>query len=429
MTVLRALRRFAHPQRLSGPIIEATLPGVAVGELCEVRRHWRDPHIVARAQVVGFNAHATVLSLIGSATGLSRDAVLQPTGTGLSAWVGESLLGCVINPAGEIVERLAGAEATTGQTRTLAAEPPAYAERESIRDPLVTGLRAIDGLLTCGVGQRMGIFAAAGCGKTTLMEMLIGQADADVFVVGLIGERGREVREFVSALRQSPRCERCVVVYASSDFPSMDRCNAALLATTVAEYFRDRGSRVVLFVDSITRYARALRDVALAAGEAPARRGYPASVFDALPGLLERPGLTVRGSITAFYTVLLENEEEPDPVAEEIRSILDGHIYLSQRLAIKGHYPAIDVLTSISRIAPKVTDADHQHLAREVRAILGRLDELQVLLDLGEYRTGESSANDRALGCRDALQRWLCQRYDECSAWSSTLAGMRDLVA
>ncbi|KZE88091.1 type III secretion system ATPase SctN [Chromobacterium subtsugae] len=424
----RLLRRLANPQRLSGPILEAALPGVAIGELCDIRRGWQDREVVARAQVVGFQRERAVLSLIGAARGLSREAVLAPSGRAMSAWVGEAALGAVLDPTGRIVERFAPAEGAGGEERAIDADPPPYSQRVGIRQPLATGVRAIDGLLTCGVGQRVGIFAAAGCGKTMLMHMLIEQGDADVFVIGLIGERGREVTEFAESLRASPRRGRCVLVYATSDFSSVDRCNAALLATTVAEHFRDQGKKVMLFVDSMTRYARALRDVALAAGEPPARRGYPASVFDSLPRLLERPGATRGGSITAFYTVLLESDDEPDPMADEIRSILDGHIYLSRKLAGQGHYPAIDALRSASRVAGQVTDADHRRSAAAVRGLMARLEELQVFLDLGEYRPGENADNDRALAARAPLQRWLRQGVDESSPLADTLAGLHALA-
>ncbi|MEN3029783.1 type III secretion system ATPase SctN [Chromobacterium amazonense] len=429
MKAPRLLRRLAYPQRLSGPILEAALPGVAIGELCEIRRNWLESEVVARAQVVGLTHERAVLSLIGNPRGLTREAVLQPTGRTLSAWVGEAALGAVLDPTGQIIERFAPEAGVGGEERGVDADPPLYSRRAGVREPLITGVRAIDGLLTCGIGQRVGIFASAGCGKTMLMHMLIDQAEADVFVVGLIGERGREVTEFVEALRASPKRERCVLVFATSDYASVDRCNAALLATTVAEYFRDQGKKVVLFIDSMTRYARALRDVALAAGEPPARRGYPASVFDSLPRLLERPGATHGGSITAFYTVLLEGDDEPDPMADEIRSILDGHIYLSRKLAGQGHYPAIDVLKSASRVAGQVTDPSHQQLASGVRTLMGRLDELQVFVDLGEYRQGENPDNDRVMRARDPLRQWLRQPLQEHSSFGDTLRGMHALTA
>lgn len=421
-------RRAAHPLRLTGPLLEAALYDVVIGEVCEVRGDWRDTDVCARAQVIGFSPDAVLLSLLGDARGLSRESLIVPTGALLSLYCSTAMLGCVVDPQGNIVERLSGADAFDGRDCLVDASPPGYQQRRPVNSPLPTGIRVIDALLTCGIGQRIGIFAAAGSGKTSLMNMLIAHSDADVFVVGLIGERGREVTEFVEELRHSDKCARCVVVYATSDFSSVDRCNAALQATTIAEFFRDQGKNVVLMLDSMTRYARARRDLALAAGEAPARRGYPASVFDSLPRLLERPGVTGSGSITAFYTVLLESDDEPDPIAEEIRSILDGHIYLSRKLAASGHFPAIDVLRSASRVANQVTDKSVQQLASRTRSVLSRLEELQVFVDLGEYRPGENAANDSAMSCREALMDWLRQDLDDGSPMNSALESLSGLI-
>ncbi|PMY64811.1 MULTISPECIES: type III secretion system ATPase SctN [Pseudomonas] len=421
-------RRGAHPLRLNGPLLEAALHDVVIGEVCEVRGNWRDATVSARAQVIGFSPDAVLLSLLGDARGLSRESLIVPTGALLSLHCSTAMLGSVIDPQGRIVERLAPGDAFEGRDCPVDAAPPSYDQRRPVSQPLATGVRVIDGLLTCGIGQRIGIFAAAGSGKTSLMNMLIAHSEADVFVIGLIGERGREVTEFVEALRDSDKCSRCVVVYATSDFSSIDRCNAALQATAIAEYFRDQGQQVVLMLDSMTRYARARRDLALAAGEAPARRGFPASVFDSLPRLLERPGVTATGSITAFYTVLLESDDEPDPIAEEIRSILDGHIYLSRKLAAGGHFPAIDVLRSASRVAHQVTGHDVQQLAASTRGVLARIEELQVFLDLGEYRPGENAANDQAMACREALTEWLRQDLNEGCAPQVALESLHGLL-
>jgi len=424
------LCHYAHPVRLHGSIIEAPLPGVFIGELCLLRRSIGDMAVAGRAQVVGFNGEMAILSLMGQSTGVSRQWVLVPTGQRLSLDISPALLGTVLDAQGRVSQRLVSELPADGlETREVDALPPDFAARRPIHDALVTGVRAIDGLLTCGEGQRIGIFAAAGCGKTSLMNMLISHADADVFVIGLVGERGREATEFIAELTASGKAGRTVLVVSTSDQPSVDRCNAALIATTIAEYFRDRGLSVVLFVDSMTRYARALRDVALAAGEMPARRGYPASVFDMLPRLLERPGKTVSGSITAFYTVLIESEDEADPVGEEIRSILDGHIYLTRKLAGKGHFPAIDVLSSASRLFSQLAGDVHQKLAYRMRGVLARLDELQMALDLGEYRPGENQENDRAIAMRDDLNGFLCQAMPDGSPPQQTLRAMHELVA
>ncbi|MFS2221658.1 type III secretion system ATPase SctN [Pantoea sp. B65] len=423
------VRYQAHPLRVTGPILEARLSGVRIGEVCHVLRSDSDRTIVARAQVLGFERDSTLLSLIGSAEGLARDMVISPTGNSLMIEVSDHLAGTVVTPSGTVIERLAPPGDTTQvECRPVYAAPPAYHQRRGISDLLTTGIRAIDGLLTCGIGQRMGIFAAAGCGKTTLMQMLINNADGDIFVIALIGERGREVTEFVEALRGMERKSRCVLVYATSDYPALDRVNAAAAAMTIAEYFRDRGSNVLLFLDSITRYARALRDVALAAGEPPARRGYPASVFEKLPALLERPGRTRQGSITAFFTILLENEEESDPVAEEVRSIIDGHILLSRKLAGKNHYPAIDVLRSISRVGQRVTSEQHQAIAGSMREMMARIEELQVLIDFGEYQPGINHEHDSAFNAIAEIRRFLCQPLDGKQPLNDTLIRMQQLV-
>lgn len=430
MKELRLLQRLAYPQRICGSVLEAALPDVAIGELCDIYRDWQDKQVMARAQVVGLHRDRTVLSLIGNACGLTRKAVIRPTGHALSVRIGNAVLGAVLDPTGTVVERLVSETMSSGEEeRVIDSGALPYTLRAGIHEPLVTGVRVIDGLLTCGVGQRMGIFAPAGCGKTTLMHMLINQMDADVFIIGLIGERGREVTEFVEWLKQSPEKSRCVLVFATSDYSSVDRRNAALLATTVAEFFRDQGKRVVLFIDSLTRYTRALRDVALFAGEPPARRGYPASVFDSLPALLERPGATPGGSITAFYTVLLEGEDEMDPMADEICSILDGHIFLSRKLAGQGHYPAVDVLRSVSRVFSQVTAPPHQARSVEIRRLMTRLDELQLLVDLGEYRQGENAENDRAMQLRRPLEQWLCQPVSQYSSFENTLQGMNEFTS
>lgn len=426
MTSLRLLRQFVHPQYLSGPIIEAPLRDVVVGEVCDVRRHWRDEEVVARAQVVGFRRDMAVLSLLGNPQGLSRESVLVPTGGALTVSIDDSVLGAVLDSNGTHIARLAPPLPSMRAQRLCAldAAPPSFQRRVPIKEVFHSGIRVMDALTTCGVGQRLGIFAAAGTGKTSLVTMLMEHASADVFVVGLIGERGREVTEFVEELKNSPQRERSVVVYATSDASSIDRCNAALLATTVAEYYRDHGCRVVLIQDSLTRYARALRDVALAAGEAPVRRGYPASVFESLPRLLERPGVTDSGSITAFYTVLLESDDEIDPIAEEIRSILDGHIYLSRKLAAKNHYPAVDVLRSLSRVASQVCSQEQLQAAAAIREKLSRLDELQLMLDLGEYRPGENTLNDQLLAEKDDLIAWFKQDRDSASDMDTLLEEM-----
>jgi type III secretion system ATPase len=427
MTAMSLLRKFSHPRYLSGPMIEAPLRNVVVGEVCDVRRHWREAQVVARAQVVGFRRDMAILSLLGNSHGLSQESLLVPTGGPLTVRIDDGVLGAVLDTNGIQIARLAPPSpiVRTARLCALNASPPPFQDRIPIQEIFHSGIRVMDAFLTCGVGQRMGIFAVAGAGKTSLTTMLMEQASADVFVVGLIGERGREVTEFFETMKKSQHRQRSVLVYSTSDASSIDRCNAALLATTIAEYFRDHGCQVVLIQDSLTRYVRALRDLALAAGEAPVRRGYPASVFESLPRLLERPGVTVNGSITAFYTILLEGEDDADPMAEEIRSILDGHIFLSRKLAEKNQYPAIDVLRSLSRVANQLCSPKQLTLASTIRGKLSRLDELQLMLDLGEYRPGENENNDRLLQDQKKLLSWLKQERGSKHDMETLLSEMK----
>ena len=429
MNSLSAWKQFAHPTSLRGSVLEAPLKNVFIGEICDLRSSLHQQEVIGRAQVVGFHQDRAVLNMMGSTAGASREMVLMPTGRSLHIPVTSELLGCVLDATGQIVEQFVPGNLSDVELYPVDAAPPGYLDRGLINTPLVTGVRAIDGLLTCGEGQRVGIFAPAGGGKTSLMHMLIEHGDADVFVIGLIGERGREVAELTNWLKTSAHANRSVLVFATSDYSPVDRMNAAFVATTVAEYFRDQGKKVILLLDSLTRFARALRDVALAAGEMPARRGYPASVFEALPKLLERSGKTRQGSITAFYTVLLESEDEIDPIGDEVRSILDGHIYLSKKLAGKGHYPAIDILRSASRVFNLVTSMPHQKLATQLRNMLATLEEMQIYLDLGEYRKGENAVNDHAFACSPKLNKLLRQALQESTTFEKTLELMHGAIS
>lgn len=431
------IRRMALVSRIAGHTAQARLPGVSIGEICEIRRTWRAAATVGQAQVIAVHDEHAVLSLFAATQGLSCDSALVPTGRQATCRPHAAWRGAVLDACGEIVDRIDGASGlshipptpdTLPTERELLAPALAYDNRVGIDTRLHTGLRAIDACLPCGRGQRVGIFAPAGCGKTSFMNALMAGVDADTTVVALIGERGREVVEIVDELRRSPGAHRCVVVYATSDAPAVARRNAALLATTVAEYFREQGHHVALFVDSLTRYVRACRDLALATGEAPMRAGVPASVYSSLPQLLERAGAAMSGSITAFYTVLIEDDDSTDPMAEEIRSILDGHIHLSARLAQRSHYPAIDVLRSVSRVATRVATPDHLRAAGELRAWLARLEALQTLVDLGEYRPGVDAQDDRAMAAKPAMEAFLRQTRDEWSSEDETLRRLHDIV-
>nr|WP_244099276.1 FliI/YscN family ATPase [Burkholderia ambifaria] len=426
------LRHSAQLRRMAGSTLHAPLQRSFIGERClviDACGHAAAPRL---AQTVGFTDDGVVLSLLGDSQGLSTQAWIVPTGLGPQVSVSDATLGSVLDANGQIVRRLA--PAPTGETGQAAhrldvdALPPGLHRRRPATQRFDTGVRAIDGLMTCGVGQRVGIFAPAGAGKTSLVSMLVASADADVYIIGLVGERGREAAEFVEDGIAPARRARTVIVSSTSDRPPAERRNATHVACALAEHYRDAGCRVMLVIDSVTRYARALRELALASGEPPARRGYPASVFEALPRLLERAGAFDTGSITAFYTVLLEDEDQTDPLAEEVRSILDGHIVLSRTIAARGHFPAIDVLKSASRVMHRVTDAPHRAWAATLRGALARLADLQMLLDLGEYRPGENPDTDHLIGLRPALDTWLQQPIEVMTPFNQTREALRELA-
>ena len=375
-----------------GPtLLRANLPGVALGELCRIA----SPDMLA--EVVAIEQQTALLSPFASSAGLRSGQWVSPLGHTHRVKVGPSLLGRVLDGLGVAMD---GGPPVIGHWRELDCQPPEPLTRQPIRQILTTGIRAIDGVLSCGEGQRVGIFAAAGVGKSSLLSMLCAGSNADVMVLALIGERGREVREFLDQVLTPETRARTVVVVATSDRPALERLKGIYTATTVAEYFRERGLNVLLMVDSLTRYARAAREIGLAAGELPAAGSFPPSVFAALPRLLERAGNSECGSITAFYTVLVEGDDMNEPVADEVRSLLDGHIVLSRRLAGAGHYPAIDIAASVSRIMPQIVTVEHLALAQKLRHIQACYQEIELLVRVGEYQAGQDPQAD------DALQRY-----------------------
>ena len=347
------------------------MPGVKVGELCILRNPWED--FTLKAEVVGFVRNVALLSPLGSCQGVSPATEVIPTGEILSVPVGEELLGRVLDGLGQPID--GGPALKTRHHYPVFAEAPNPMTRKIISRPLTLGLRAIDGMLTCGEGQRMGIFAAAGGGKSTLLSSIIKGCSAEVCVLALIGERGREVREFIENDLGEEGRKKAVLVVSTSDRSSMERLKAAYTSTAIAEYFRDQGKSVLLMMDSVTRFGRAQREIGLAAGEPPTRRGFPPSVFSELPKLMERAGNSDKGSITALYTVLVEGDDMTEPIADETRSILDGHIILSRKLASRNHYPAIDVLASVSRVMNSIVSKDHKKAAQRLRQILAKFAE------------------------------------------------------
>ena len=406
-----------------GTLVRVTGLEVRLGELCELRSP--DGALLQNAEVVGFSRDIAILSPFGRLGDISRETQVIGLKRPLSVPVGEGLLGRVIDSLGQPIDDL-GPVACTGY-RPIFADPPSPMSRPLLEKCLPTGVRIVDGLMTLGEGQRMGIFAPAGVGKSTLMGMFARGARCDVNVIALIGERGREVREFVEQILGPEGMARSVVVCATSDRSSIERAKAAYVATAVAEYFRDCGKSVLLMMDSLTRFARAQREIGLAAGEPPTRRGFPPSIFAELPRLLERAGLSKDGSITALYTVLAEDESSGDPIAEEVRGILDGHMILSREIAARNQYPAIDVLGSLSRVMPQVTSREHRERAGHVRRLLAKYKEIETLLQVGEYKDGSDALADEAIAKIDAIRAFLNQRTDEFAEPPATFAALGQL--
>jgi type III secretion protein N (ATPase) len=382
---------------------------VALGELCELRA----PHgtLLQHAEVIGFTRDVALLSPFSRLADISRSTQVVGLGKPLSVRVGNALLGRMIDSLGQPMDGLGPIEAD--EERPIFADPPDPMSRKLIEQPLATGVRVVDGMMTLAEGQRMGIFAPAGVGKSTLLGMFARGARCDVTVIALIGERGREVREFVELILGPQGLARSVVVCATSDRSSIERAKAAYVATTVAEHFRDQGARVLLMMDSLTRFARAQREIGLAAGEPPARRGFPPSIFAELPRLLERAGMGERGSITGLYTVLAEDESGSDPIAEEVRGILDGHMILSRDIAAKNQYPAIDVLASLSRVMPQVMPRDYVQAAARLRELIAKHREVEMLVQIGEYQPGGNPLADEAIAKIDAIRAFFTQDTDE----------------
>jgi FliI/YscN family ATPase len=405
-----------------GLAIEADIPGIRVGELCQIERRSGPPLL---AEVVGFHDQAATLLPLGRAEGLGPDDVVRPSDRRLEVTFGEALLGRVLDGLGRPAD---AGPALHGERRPVMAEAPSPLSRPRIERRLPCGVRVIDAFATLGEGQRIGLFAGSGVGKSSLLGQIARQAEADVFVVCLVGERGRELNEFLhDALGEAGR-KRGVVVCATSDSPPLVRMKSAYVATAIAEGFRDQGRRVLLLMDSVTRFARAARDVGLAAGEAPARRGYPPSVFAALPALVERAGMAPRGSITAVYTVLVEGDDLDEPIADELRGVLDGHIVLSRELASRGHYPAVDVTKSLSRLMQRVASERHKRAAATVRAHIAVYEQKRDLIALGAYVAGSDKKLDAALQRIDRIETFLCQEARAACDFEQTLAALEALV-
>ncbi|MEX0961712.1 MAG: type III secretion system ATPase SctN [Simkaniaceae bacterium] len=406
-----------------GMLIKAVVPQVKMGEVCMIKREGAP----LMAEVVGFTKEEVLLSPLGAMTGIGPSSEVIPMRIPLRIKVGEGLLGRVLDGLGNPLDEEENGPLEVEETFSVINAPPNPLTRKIIDTPLATGVRCIDGTLTVGQGQRMGIFAAAGGGKSTLLGMIARNAVADINVIALIGERGREVREFIKNDLGEEGLKRSIIVVSTSDQAAQLRLNAAYVGTAIAEYFREKGLNVILMMDSVTRFARALREIGLAAGEPPARAGFTPSVFATLPRLLERSGNSAVGSITAFYTILVAGDDINEPVSDETRSILDGHIILSSDLAQQYHYPAIDVLASVSRILTHITKEDHVKLIGQIRQVLSNYKKIELLVRIGEYKPGSDKDADFAIKYIDKVNRFLKQSVDEKCSFEETIQQLKAL--
>lgn len=415
-------RRVGRVRQVIGLVIECEGLAVPVGASCEIRC----PAGGVLCEVVGFRGEVSLLMPLGETEGIRHGDSVVCVSTAQRVPVGRGLLGRVIDSLGNPVD--GGTAILPEASLPLFARAPKPMERDLIREPLSTGVRSVDALLTCGKGQRVGLFSGSGVGKSTLLGMMARYTSADITVVGLVGERGREVRGFIEKDLGAEGLRRSVVVVETSDRPALLRVKAAFTATAVAEFFRDQGSDVLLLMDSITRTCNAQREIGLSVGEPPTTKGYPPSVFALLPRLMERAGRAARGSITALYTVLVEGDDMNEPVADASRSILDGHIWLSRALAVRGHYPAVDTLTSVSRLMTDVVSADHLAAAVKVRSALATYKDAEDLINVGAYVKGSNPEIDLAVRMMPAIQRFLRQDVSDGASFEQVRQGLLELT-
>jgi flagellum-specific ATP synthase len=420
----RPLRLKGWVRNVVGIVLESQGPRVPVGELCSLRDS--DGNELCRTEVVGFRGELMLSMLLGEATAVAPGMELVALGKSLTVRVGNALLGRVLDGLGQPLD---GKPLPPGlEERSIYGSPPNPLQRQRVRHPIGTGIRAIDAFLTLGKGQRMGIFAGSGVGKSVLLGMIARNTSADVNVIALIGERGREVRDFLEKdLQQEGLC-RSVLVVATSDTPALVRVKAALVATTIAEYFREQGFDVLLMMDSVTRLAMAQREVGLAIGEPPTTKGYTPSVFALLHRVMERAGTDEHGTITGLYAVLVEGEDMNEPIADAVRGILDGHIVLSRRLAAQAHYPAIDILESVSRVMPDIVSPEHLRAARTLQALLATYRESEELITVGAYQRGTNPRLERAIAAVERLTPFLRQDMHESSLFEDTVLQLLELA-
>lgn len=408
-------------KKVIGLTIEVEGIRAFVGEVCTI---YNEKNLPITCEVVGFKEDNVILMPLGELIGIAPGCRVVSHGKPLSVNCSDNLLGKILDGLGNPLE---GEEVRGEALYQLDRDPPDPLKRRRIKDVLPTGVRAIDGFLTCGEGQRVGIFAGSGVGKSTTLGMIAKYAEADVNVIALIGERGREVLDFIERDLGDEGLKRSVIVCATSDRPALVRLKGAFTATAIAEYFRDQGKKVILMMDSVTRFAMAQREVGLAIGEPPATKGYTPSVFAMLPRLMERSGMSDKGSITAFYTVLVDGDDFNEPIADAVRGILDGHIVLSRALAAKNHYPAIDILSSVSRLMSEIADDEHKKTASLCRDLLATYKDSEDLINIGAYVKGSNKKVDMAINYNDAIEKFLRQGVKEHTEFKESLVALKNI--
>ena len=416
-------RRLGKVVNVVGLTIESSGPDARLGDICRIVPESRGERQPIMAEVVGFRDRKTLLMPYDSVDGIGLGCIVENTGNPLQVSVSDELLGKTLDGLGRFLD----GTVPDGTPYLVEAAPPAPMSREIIDEVLPLGVKAVDGLITVGKGQRIGIFAGSGVGKSTLMGMFARNTRADINVIALIGERGREVREFIERDLGEEGMRRSVVVVSTSDRPALERNKAAKTATAIAEYFRDQGKDVLLMMDSLTRFSMAQREIGLASGEPPVSRGYPPSVYSEMPKLLERAGRASRGSITGLYTVLVDGDDFNEPITDTARSILDGHIMLDRKLGHKNHYPAIDILQSISRCMSQIAEKDHKQVAGRLKNVLATYNEAEDLINIGAYKSGSNPSIDYAISKIDAVNQFLCQDVDEKFEFETSVSMLHGL--
>ncbi len=428
---LRATLDHAVPSLIEGTIwsvgrnaIEAMALPAPMGAVCQIRRRGQRP---IPAEVIGFEGSTTLLAPLDGSDGISPGDKVVLLDSVATVPVGPALIGRVIDAAGNAID---GQPAPAVVAKApLDTDPVSAMRRPPIHEILTTGVRSIDALLTLGRGQRVGIFAGSGVGKSTLLGMMARGTNADVVVIGLVGERGREVQEYLQRELDQATRQRCVTVVATSDQPALRRVQAALTTTSIAEFFRDQGKNVLLMMDSVTRFAMAQREIGLAAGEAPTTRGYPPSVFSMLPRLVERSGTSPRGTITGIYTVLVEGDDTNEPISDTLRGLLDGHFVLSRKIAQRGRYPAVDILGSLSRLQSHLVQPEHIQSASTLRQTISVYKDNEDLISIGAYQRGSNAQVDRAIALMPQIDEFLSQTAKDIASWDQTVASLMQLAA